>query len=615
MDRGGALKLNEDKMNKPKEPSVKIVKELGITILPMIIVLVILLTALILSLTTPVQAAVLYSYSGPDVSDDLLELSDFEVIGPEPQKAGDTLTVVFTLRSVEVPIKFGKHGVFVAARDPDGMNRDFGHVYQNGTLEEDESINFEATITVDKEGEWIFWSAYYIKENLDYSPYYYEHFGPDRWHACYLDIVSAAQPDLIVEEIFWNPSRPKIEEQVTVGVIVKNTGNALSGENDLILWGCCDLTSRVPALEPGEKTTIYFEDSPLIFGETGVFEIVATIDDANEISESNEENNERSEFIEIETMPILSVLISINPVPSGESDEITVQVAMDGNRVDGAHVYLSSTIGKLDPIEGVTDEDGEFVSIFTAPTVETTETYTIYAEAEIENRRGEGSVSDLITVTPPPNIPPTVPLAWILAVIVLVIAAVPIIRKAIERVREENGKNKKGSIYMDSNPKNALIYLDNVYSGLSTANILEVPVGTHDVKFRKFGYFDCEREVIVNAYQTTTVYCDLTEMPEIKLKLSADPDEIPADEKSKSTITIEIEDKNGILIPVPEEMTVVLETNIGSVESPVKIPAGRASTTATLISSKSSGTAIVRAELGKILKDHIAVEFLEVESR
>lgn len=123
-------------------------------------VIAVLLIALILTPIPFVQAAVLCSYSGPDVSDDLLELSDFEVIGPEPLRVGDTPTVVFTLKSVEVPVQLGEHGVFVAARDPEGMDRDFGHVYQYDILDNGESINFKATITVDREGEWIFWPGY-----------------------------------------------------------------------------------------------------------------------------------------------------------------------------------------------------------------------------------------------------------------------------------------------------------------------------------------------------------------------------------------------------------------------------------------------------------------------
>jgi len=206
--------------------------------------------------------------------------------------------------------------------------------------------------------------------------------------------------------------------------------------------------------------------------------------------------------------------------------------------------------------------------------------------------------------------PPPLPWAWILAATTLVIAAVLIIRKAIKRGKEENGRDKSGSIHADSNPQNALTLLDAVYCDLSPTTVPEVSVGTHTVTFKKFGYFDCNKEAVVNTNQTTQVHCDLTELPEIKLKLTAEPAEITADGKSKSTITIGIEDNNGIPIPVPEDVTVELATDSGTIERAVKIPAGHASAKATLTSSTVRGTATVKAKV-VFLKGRTEVEFLQ----
>ena len=390
----------------------------------------------------------------------------------------------------------------------------------------------------------------------------------------------------------------------------------------------------------------------------------------------------------------LTIAIFTDPVPSGESNEISVRVTANGNPVPDAFVRLSTTIGELDPIEGVTNDDGGFVSIFHAPIVDTTETYTLYAEAELETQRGEASTSDLITVTqnvPPiayieiyPNpateyetvtfdgygededgevvecrwtfpdgttrlvsessdyfenedaqegwysfavrddegawseevglyleleAPPPLPWTWILAATTLAIAAVLIIRKAIKRGKEENGRDKSGSIHADSNPQNALTFLDAVYCGLSPTTVPEVSAGTHTVTFKKFGYFDCNKEAVVNANQTTLVHCDLTELPEIKLKLTAEPAEITADGKSKSIITIGIEDNNGIPIPVPEDVTVELATDSGTIERAVKIPAGHASVTTTLTSSRVKEIATIEAKV-EFLNGCTTVEFL-----
>ena len=120
----------------------------------------ILLALLLLAHALPAQAALLCSESGPDSADGYLELSDFEVTGPEPLRMGDTVTVSFTLKATRIPIQFDKQGAFVAARDPDGIDRNFGHAYRGHWLQVDESISVQANTTVDKEGEWIFLPVY-----------------------------------------------------------------------------------------------------------------------------------------------------------------------------------------------------------------------------------------------------------------------------------------------------------------------------------------------------------------------------------------------------------------------------------------------------------------------
>ena len=97
--------------------------------------------------------------------------------------------------------------------------------------------------------------------------------------------------------------------------------------------------------------------------------------------------------------------------------------------------------------------------------------------------------------------------------------------------------------------------------------------------------------------------------PEMKLILSAEPTEIPADGKSKSVITISVDDENGTPAPVPEEMEIVLETNIGLIDTPVRIPAGDAQARSILTSSTAGGTATVRAKSGTGLKNDVVVRF------
>ncbi|PXF61702.1 MAG: hypothetical protein C4B59_02265 [Candidatus Methanogaster sp.] len=806
--------------------------EKSLMALPGYIKSAVLLTVMLLSLMLPAQAALLCSYGGPDTSGIYPELSDFKVTGPEPLRVGDTATVSFTLKAIEFPVQFGDQGVFVAARDPDGMDRSFGrdigHRYGNYWLIAGNSIDFKASTTVDKEGEWIFLPAYssrtyeedivhtacpvesdyanheigeylavrhfgtkymaingkpnvlspilvemgedekhtmatgevwdlgygyylaveqidlkggkiwlsiqrygkelesgiirpqnsgdvfYNRMSITGFPLAYEiatddvptkstfvyqedighegdvpifsvyvdkifygvdanmvqlkyailiddhltiiNAGPD--YACHLDVVSPAQPDLTVEDISWGPTHPGMNESVIVGVSVRNAGGA-SEETALLLGGCCDLSHQVRPLRSGEVATVYFE--PITFGEPGEFEITATIDAAGKITESNETNNEISEIITVEgVLSPLSVSIFTDPVPSGESNEVAVRVTADGDPVQNASISLITTTGDLDPDAGSTDKDGRFFSIFAAPAVHMETRYTIHAEAEIGDLTGEGSASDLITV--PLEIPPTAHIETphdpaeedggedgggevivqtnvsslseyiskhisdpaVLAAMIAALAAgaLSIYRSARNRRGTKNKSNKTGSIHATSNPSDAVVFVDMRYNGRSPKTVDNVLIGPHNVLFLKLGYFGYERGAVVIANQTTPVHCDLTKMPEVKLKLSADPAEIVAGRESRSMIKIELltKDDNEIPIPVPNDTTVILATDIGAIESPVKIPRGRASVMSTLISTSSAsrGTATVKAEAeyGKIvkLKGSTTVEFLDAKS-
>ena len=191
-------------------------------------------------------------------------------------------------------------------------------------------------------------------------------------------------------------------------------------------------------------------------------------------------------------------------------------------------------------------------------------------------------------------------------IIAAIITALAIIVAAI--INYLPSRKRYGSISVTSSPDGVRVFLDGADKGESPVTLDKIRKGTHIVLFSKSGYSDCEKRVVVNADQITSVHCDLKKL-EMKLRLSAEPTEIPADGKSKSVITISVEGENGTPAPVPEEVTIVLETNIGLIDTPARIPAGDAQTRSILTSSTAGGTATVKAKSGTGLEGSIEVRF------
>ena len=135
-------------------------------------------------LISSVYAATLCSYKGFDVSEHDLQLSEFKVSGDTPVRVDDKISAEFKLTYVgKYAVTFDdKYGVFVAAKDPDGVYKTFGNTYQGKTLKAGESVNFKTDVTVDKEGEWVLWASYCIKVGKGTKC------GPNEWHSCKIKV-------------------------------------------------------------------------------------------------------------------------------------------------------------------------------------------------------------------------------------------------------------------------------------------------------------------------------------------------------------------------------------------------------------------------------------------
>jgi len=135
--------------------------------------------------TSPVEAATFCSCPDcPDVSGDLLRLTDFSVTGASPLKKEGTITVKFKLQNYgQSNITFGPQGVLVVAKDPDSpAGTFFGFTFQNQIIKPMEEINFEVSKNLDKAGEWKIWPSYQIQTALGPK------IGPDEWNTCKLEV-------------------------------------------------------------------------------------------------------------------------------------------------------------------------------------------------------------------------------------------------------------------------------------------------------------------------------------------------------------------------------------------------------------------------------------------
>jgi hypothetical protein len=80
-----------------------------------------------------------------------------------------------------------------------------------------------------------------------------------------------------------------------------------------------------------------------------------------------------------------------------------------------------------------------------------------------------------------------------------------------------------GSIYVQSNPAGATIYLDGTDTGHTTPyTITDVIVGSHTIKLEYYHYKDQEGTVAVNADESTSINWTLTSAPELTLTIQPD---------------------------------------------------------------------------------------------
>ncbi|MGM0585128.1 MAG: hypothetical protein ACQEUZ_10820 [Pseudomonadota bacterium] len=132
----------------------------------------------------PGEAALLHRDDTPDLSRHGLRLSALRAAGERrPPRVGDILTVSFRLENAsENDIAFAE--TFVAARDPAGANRDFGHGQEGRVLSPGASLAVSASLVPDAAGAWTIWPCYRVEQGGESE----EAYCPGRWRAFLLRV-------------------------------------------------------------------------------------------------------------------------------------------------------------------------------------------------------------------------------------------------------------------------------------------------------------------------------------------------------------------------------------------------------------------------------------------
>lgn len=168
-------------------------------------------TAFLIFTLSEAQNSTICSFAGPDLSSDLIRLTDFVVSGSENLKVGDAITVSFKLQNFgQSNLELGLKGIFVAGKDPENSNLSFGFTRANTTFEVGETIKVSVSKTLDKAGTWKVWPSYHLSLATG------ERLGPEEWHACTLNVAPEIQDsdkDGIPDNIDKCPLEPETFNQ------------------------------------------------------------------------------------------------------------------------------------------------------------------------------------------------------------------------------------------------------------------------------------------------------------------------------------------------------------------------------------------------------------------
>jgi RNA polymerase subunit RPABC4/transcription elongation factor Spt4 len=303
----------------------------------------------------------------------------------------------------------------------------------------------------------------------------------------------------------------------------------------------------------------------------------------------------------------LNVTVEATPQPATAGSEVTIRVIATGDEgpLSNADVNITSSAGKITPVSVKTGPDGVYMAKFTADqpgnyTITTVVTADGYVSATKSIDVTVNQSTDLMMLI----CPGAICLGILLIVLLIVLlrwlkSDLKILPKKTKIPADGTSKTPVRVQFVNGFGMAKKMGRDAEVELESTAGSIKgvvIPAGKEyaDAELTSAREFGPVTITAKSGDRRANARVDFT-LENSTLDVAIQPGEIPADGKSSASVTVKVKDGQGNVVAPLDEKAVELKTTLGTVQSPVKIPARAQSASTSLTSGEVSGLAVVTA--------------------